>query len=64
MDTMVSAGGNTRLILMIIKNKVVKGDGNGHQIFNFRSNREETSLMRKSQKKRNTGYFRQSAEGS
>ena len=33
------------------KNKVVKGDGNGHQIFNFRSNREETSLMRKSQKK-------------
>lgn len=50
-DTMVSAGGNTRLILMIIKNKVVKGDGNGHQIFNFRSNREETSLMRKSQKK-------------
>ena len=57
-DTMVSAGGNTRLILMIIKNKVVKGDGNGHQIFNFRSNREETSLMRKS------GYFRQSAEGS
>ena len=51
MDTMVSTGGNTRLILMIIKNKVVKGDGNGHQIFNFRSNREETSLMRKSQKK-------------